>query len=562
MTDPRKRYSSTITDGPDRAAARAYLKAIGMSDRDIARPLVAVANTWIETMPCNYNLRELAGYVKEGIRAAGGYPMELNTIAISDGIAMGTEAMRCSLVSRDLIADSIELAVLGHALDAVVVLVGCDKTIPGGAMALARLNRPGLVLYGGSIAAGRLGGVDITIQDVFEKIGAFEAGQISEEELAQYESHACPGAGACGGQFTANTMATTLEMMGISPMGSAGVGAEDPAKKDVAREAGRLVMQVAERGPLPRDLITRESLENGIANVAATGGSTNGVLHLLAIANEAGVELDLEDFQRISQRTPVLASLKPGGRFVALDMHAAGGTRLLAKNLIDAGLLHADCPTVTGATLGEEAASARETPGQQVLRPASNPFKPHGGLLILRGNLAPEGAVVKVAGTERRRHEGRARVFESEADCFAAVRANAIRAGDVVVIRNEGPRGAPGMPEMLQCTAALVGQGLGDSVAMVTDGRFSGATRGLMVGHVAPESVRGGPIAALREGDAVTIDLEAGRIDVDLTDEQLRKRLAEWRPPAPRYTRGALARYAALVSSASRGAVLEVADRS
>ena len=560
MADPRKRYSNTLVEGPDRAAARSYMKAMGMTDDDIAKPLVAVANTWIETMPCNVHLRELAAYVKEGIREAGGYPMELNTIAISDGIAMGTEGMRCSLVSRDLIADSIELAVVGHALDAVVVLVGCDKTIPAGAMVLTRLNRPGLVLYGGSIAAGRVGGVDVTIQDVFEQIGAYEAGQIDLATLRELEDGACPGAGACGGQFTANTMATTLEVLGLSPMGSAGVGAEDPKKHDVARDVGRLVLQLAERGPLPRELITRRSLENGIANVAATGGSTNAVLHLLAIAHEADIDLALEDFQRISERTPVLASLKPSGAYVALDMHRAGGTRLLARRLLEAKLLHGDCLTVTGRTLEEEVAGAEETPGQAVIRPASNPFKAHGGLMILRGNIAPEGAVIKVSGTERLRHEGPARIFESEADCFAAVRENAIRPGDVVVIRNEGPAGAPGMPEMLQCTAALVGQGLGESVALVTDGRFSGASRGVMVGHVAPESVKGGPIGALREGDRVTIDLEAATVSVALSADEIRERLASFDPPPPRYRRGALARYAALVSSASRGAVLEVSE--
>jgi dihydroxy-acid dehydratase len=561
MPDPRKRWSAAVTDGPDRAAARAYLRAVGLSEADIARPLVAVANTWIETMPCNFHLRELAGYVKQGIREAGGTPMELNTIAVSDGVAMGTEGMRCSLVSRDVIVDSIELAVVGHGLDAVVVLVGCDKTIPAGAMLLARLDRPGLVLYGGSIAPGRLGGVDITIVDVFEQIGAYQAGRIDLDTLHEYESHACPGAGACGGQFTANTMATALEMLGLSPMGSAGVGAEDPAKKDVAREAGRLAMRLVERGPLPRQVVTRRALENAIANVAATGGSTNAVLHLLAIAHEAGVPLEIDDFQRISERTPVIASLKPGGRFVALDMHRAGGTRLVAKNLIAAGLLHTDCPTVTGRTIGEEAAGAVETPGQEVIRSVAAPFKPHGGLVILRGNLAPDGAVVKVAGGERSRHVGPARVFESEAACFEAVKANAIRPGDVVVIRNEGPRGAPGMPEMLLCTAAIVGQGLGESVAMVTDGRFSGATRGLMIGHVAPEAVSGGPIAALREGDTVAIDLERRRVDVQLPDEEIRARLARWTPPPPRYTRGVLARYARLVSSASRGAVLDADEK-
>ncbi len=557
MSDPRKRYSAAITEGPDRAGARAMLKAIGLRDADIEKPLIGIANTWIETTPCNYHLRDLAAHVKEGVREAGGTPFELNTISVTDGIAMGTDAMRCSLVSRDIIVDSIELAVRGHGLDAVVVLVGCDKTIPAGAMLLARLNRPGLVLYGGSIQAGQLRGVDISIQDVYEQMGAYAAEKITLEVLQEYEDHACPGPGACGGQFTANTMATSLEMMGISPMGSAGVAAVDPAKQDTAREAGRLVMQLLERGPLPSEVITRAGIENAIANVAATGGSTNGVLHLLAIAHEAGIELDLDEIDRISERTPVLADLKPSGRFMAVDMSRAGGTRLLARNMCEAGLVDGDALTVTGRSLKEEAASAKETAGQEVLRPATRPFKATGGLRILYGNVAPEGSVIKAAGTERTAHTGPARVFESEADCLAAVGQDRIRPGDVLVIRNEGPRGAPGMPEMLQATAALVGQGLGDEVALLTDGRFSGATHGLMVGHVSPESVRGGPIAAIREGDEITIDLEARRVDVELPDGEIERRLAAWKRPEPRYKRGVLARYASLVSSASRGAVLE-----
>ncbi|NRA03233.1 MAG: dihydroxy-acid dehydratase [Myxococcales bacterium] len=557
MSDPRKRHSAAITEGPERAGARAMLKAIGLRDADIEKPLVGIANTWIETTPCNYHLRDLAAYVKEGVREAGGTPLELNTISVTDGIAMGTDAMRCSLVSREIIADSIELAVRGHGLDGVVILVGCDKTIPAGAMLLARLDRPGLVLYGGSIEAGRLHGVDISIQDVYEQMGAYAAGRITLDVLQEYEDHACPGPGACGGQFTANTMATSLEMLGISPMGSAGVAAVDPAKKDTAREAGRLVMQLLERGPRPLEVITRASIENAIANVAATGGSTNAVLHMLAIAHEAGIALDLDQIEKISERTPVLADLKPSGRFMAVDMARAGGTRLLARNMCEAGLVDPEALTVTGRTLGEEAATAEETPGQEVLRPASRAFKPTGGLRILYGNVAPEGSVVKAAGTERSSQTGPARVFESEADCLVAVGQNQIQPGDVVVIRNEGPRGAPGMPEMLQVTAALVGQGLGEEVALLTDGRFSGATHGLMAGHVAPESVRGGPIAAIQEGDQITIDLEARRIDVQLSDGEIARRLAAWKRPEPHYKRGVLARYASLVSSASRGAVLE-----
>ena len=552
--DPKHR-SRAITDGPDRAPARSMFKAIGLTDEDLAKPLIGVANTWIEVMPCNFHLRRLSERVKEGIRAAGGTPIEFNTIAVSDGISMGTEGMKASLVSREVIADSIELVTRGHLLDAVVALSGCDKTIPGTIMALARLDLPSLMLYGGSIAPGHLADKDLTIQDVFEAVGAYNAGKLSAEGLRAVEDAACPGPGACGGQFTANTMAMAGEMLGISPIGTASVPAMDNHKDAVAYDCGKLVMQVLQRGQNARAVITRAALENAITAVCASGGSTNAVLHLLAIAHEAGIELNIDDFDRVSARTPLLCDLKPGGRFVAADLYRAGGVALLARRLLEAGKLHADAQTVTGRTIGDEAGRATETPGQVVVRPLSDPLKATGGLVILKGNLAPEGCVVKVAGHERMLHRGPARVFECEVDAFAAVKARRIKEGDVVVIRNEGPTGGPGMREMLGVTAALVGEGLGETVALLTDGRFSGATHGLMAGHVAPEAARGGPIAAVRDGDSIVFDIKARRLDVEIGDAEIQSRLQSWRAPAPRYARGVFAKYARDVSSASLGAV-------
>ncbi len=552
--DPRHR-SRVLLDGPDRAPSRAMLKATGLTDADLAKPLVGVANTWIEVMPCNFHLRRLSERVKEGIRAAGGTPIEFNTVAVSDGVSMGTEGMKASLVSREVIADSIELVVRGHLFDAVVALSGCDKTIPATIMALARLDLPSLMLYGGSIAPGHLGGKDLTIQDVFEAVGAYTAGRLDAKGLRAVEDAACPGPGACGGQFTANTMAMAGELLGSSPSGSASVPAMDHHKDAVAYDCGKLVMRVLERGLTARRVLTRAALENAITGVCASGGSTNAVLHLLAIAYEAGVTLDIDDFDRISASTPLLCDLKPGGRFVAADLYAAGGVALVIKRLLEAGKLHGEALTVTGRSIAEEATQAVETPGQVVVRPLTDPLKSSGGLVILKGKLAPEGCVVKVAGHERLLHRGPARVFESEEAAFAAVQQRAIQPGDVVVIRNEGPMGGPGMREMLGVTAALVGEGLGESVALLTDGRFSGATHGLMAGHVAPEAARGGPIAALRDGDTITFDIQARRLDVDLSDAELRARLAAWRAPAPRYTHGVLAKYARGVSSASTGAV-------
>jgi dihydroxy-acid dehydratase len=550
-----RRRSAAITEGADRAPARAMLKAVGYSDEDLRRPLIGVANTWIEVMPCNIHLRELSAQVKAGIRDAGGTPVEFNTIAVSDGITMGTEGMKASLVSREVIADSIELCVRGHLFDAVVALAGCDKTIPGTAMALARLDLPSLVLYGGSIEPGRFRGGDVTIQDVFEAVGAHAAGRMSLEDLRELEDRACPGAGACGGQFTANTMATALEFVGLSPMGSAGVPATDPGKKEVARECGRLVMRMLKSGLRPSRILTRGAFENAIASVAATGGSTNGVLHLLALSREAGVPLKIDDFDTVSARTPLLADLKPGGRFVATDMQRAGGTRLVARRLAEAGRLHQGEMTVGGRTIGEEASLAVETTGQQVIRPLAKPIQPAGGLVILKGSLAPEGCVVKIAGHARRSHRGPARVFEREEEAFAAVQARRIVAGDVIVIRYEGPSGGPGMREMLAVTAALVGQGIDDRVALLTDGRFSGATHGLMAGHVAPEAARGGPIAAVREGDSISFDVEGRRLDLEVPAATVAERMRAWKPPAPRYAQGVFAKYARLVSSASEGAV-------
>ena len=551
MTD----RSNPLTTGPHRAPARAMLKAVGFTDADLKKPLIGVANTWIEIGPCNYHLRELATHVKAGIRAAGGTPMEFNTVSISDGITMGTEGMRASLVSREVIADSIELVARGNGFDGLVVLVGCDKTIPGGVMALARLNVPGVLLYGGSIAPGHFNDHQVTIQDVFEAVGAHAAGTMSDDDLCRLEADACPGAGACGGQFTANTMAIASEFLGIAALGSGSVPATDPQKAEGGRAAGERVMRLVRSGLRPRDIITRTALENAIASVAATGGSTNAVLHLIAIAREAGLDLELADFDRISSRTPLMVDLKPSGRFVATDLHNAGGSRLVAQRLIEAGSIVGSAPTVTGRTLAEEAAEAVETRGQEVVRPIGQALKTSGGLVVLRGSLAPEGAVMKVSGTERMQHRGPARVFDSEEAAFDAVQNQTIKAGDVVVIRYEGPNGGPGMREMLAVTGAIVGAGLGETVALITDGRFSGATRGFCVGHIAPEASRGGPMAAVQDGDTIVIDVASRKLDIDVAADAMQQRLAAWRAPQPRYATGVLAKYARLVSSASTGAV-------
>ncbi|MDQ2904464.1 MAG: dihydroxy-acid dehydratase [Chloroflexota bacterium] len=552
--DPRHR-SRVILDGRERAGARAMLKSIGFTDDDLARPIIGVANTWIETMPCNYRLRHLAVKVKEGIRAAGGTPMEFNTIAISDGITMGTEGMKASLVSREVIADSIELVGRGHMFDAVIALVACDKTIPGAAMALVRLNVPSMVLYGGSIMPGRFRGRDVTVADVYEAIGANAAGKMSDADLRELENVACPGAGACGGQFTANTMAMAMEFIGLSPMGTASVPAVDPRKDEVGVRSGQLIMDLLRRGVTPRSILTRQAFENAIAGVAASGGSTNAVLHLLALAREAGVPLTIDDFDIISKRTPLLADLKPGGRYMAVDLDRAGGVPLLVQRLVEAGAVAGEQATPSGLSVAQEAAKAVETAGQTVVHPLSDPLKTSGGLVILKGNLAPEGCVIKIAGHERLYHKGPVRVFDCEEDSMQAVTGGQIKSGDVIVIRYEGPRGGPGMREMLGVTGAIMGAGLGDTVALLTDGRFSGATRGLMVGHVAPEAAVGGPIAALQDGDSIIIDIEGRRLDVELTDAVITQRLAHWSPPAPHYTSGVFAKYAALVSSASEGAI-------
>ncbi|MGI8715660.1 MAG: dihydroxy-acid dehydratase [Solirubrobacteraceae bacterium] len=550
-----KHRSRALTEGPERAAARSYLKGIGYDDEALSKPLVAVANTWTETMPCNFHLRALAAKVKDGIRAAGGTPMELNTIAISDGITMGTQGMKASLVSRELIADSIELVCQAHMFDAVIALSGCDKTIPATVMALCRLDLPSVMLYGGSILPGYLHGERLTIQEVFEAVGAHAAGKITEEELTEIEEAASPGAGACGGQFTANTMAMAFEVLGISPTGLNMIPAVNPRKPQVAEQAGALVIDVLKRGLRPSDYITRDSLENAIAAIACSGGSTNGVLHLLALAREMDIELAIDDFDEISERTPLLCDLKPGGQYVAPDLYEAGGVPLVMKRLQDAGLLHDDALTVTGQTVGEIARGATETGGQQVVRPLDRPIKQTGGLAILHGNLAPDGCVVKLAGYERRRQSGPARVFEGEEDAMKAVTARTIKPGDVIVIRNEGPAGGPGMREMLAVTAALVGEGLGEEVALITDGRFSGATRGLMAGHVAPESIRGGPIGLVRDGDEITLDVASRRLDVALSPEELAARAAAYEPPEQPFPGVALSKYARLVSSAAEGAV-------
>ena len=550
-----KRRSAPLVAGWNRAPARAMLHAAGFSREDLEKPLIGVANTWIEIGPCNLHLRELAEYVKQGVREAGGTPLEFNTVSISDGITMGSEGMKASLVSREVIADSIELVGRGNLFDGMIALSGCDKTIPGTVMALCRLDIPSLMLYGGSIAPGKFEGKDVSIQDVFEAVGAHARGTMNDERLACLEDNACPGAGACGGQFTANTMAMATEFLGISPLGSASVPATDPAKHEVCRQAGKQVMELYRRDLRPKAIITREALENAIASVCASGGSTNAVLHLLAIAAEIGIELGIDDFNPISKKVPLLADLKPAGRFMATDLYRAGGTRLLAKRLHEAGLLHSKAMTTSGRTLGEEAAEAKETPGQEVVRPASNPLSPNGGLAILKGNLAPEGSVVKVAHHHGDSFRGPARVFDSEEAAFAAVEKNELRKGDVVVIRYEGPRGGPGMREMLVVTAAIVGAGLGESVALITDGRFSGATRGLMIGHVAPEAFVGGPIAGVRDGDMISIDLARRELRIELGQGELEARLHKWSAPAPRYTRGVFAKYASQVSSASEGAI-------
>jgi dihydroxy-acid dehydratase len=554
---PRPR-SHTLVDGASRSPARAMLRASGLVDGDFKKPLIGVANTWIEIGPCNYHLRELAKHVKDGIRAAGAVPLEFNTVSISDGITMGTEGMRASLISREVIADSIELVTRGNLFDALIVLVGCDKTIPAGIMALARVNIPGMILYGGSIAPGRFEGHSVTIQDVFEAVGTYGRGEMSEQRLIALENVACPGAGACGGQYTANTMALVCEFLGVAPMGLSSTPATNDAKAESGRRAGELVVDLLRRNVLPSQIINKASIENAIAGVAATGGSTNAVLHLLAIANEAKLPLSIDDFDRISSRVPILADLKPGGKFVATDLYAAGGTALVAKRLLEAGLLRGDSITVTGRTIAEEASAAKEAPGQQVVRKLNAPLKPTGGLVILKGNLAPDGCVVKVAGHNIQNFRGTARVFDSEEAAFQAVENRSVKAGDVMVIRYEGPKGGPGMREMLAVTAALVGAGLGDSVALLTDGRFSGATHGLMAGHVAPEAANGGPIAAVAEGDIIVFDLPSRTLNLEMTSAEIQRRLASWRAPAPRYTSGVMAKYALLVSSSALGAITAV----
>ena len=547
--------SHTITQGKERAPARAFLKAIGLTDEDMKKPIIGIANTWIGTMPCNFKLRDLAQDVARGIREAGGTPMEYNTIAISDGITMGTEGMKASLVSREIIADSIELVARGHMFDGIVALVACDKTIPGAMMALLRLNIPGLILYGGSIMPGRYKGRDLTIQDVYEALGANVAGKMSDEEFLAIENSACPGAGACGGQFTANTMATVLECIGLSPMGTASVPQVDERKHDVAARCGRIVLDLVKRELRPRDIVTRKAIDNAIASVATSGGSTNAVLHLLAIAREAGIPLGIDDFQTISERTPLLVDLKPAGKFVAVDVDKAGGIPVIAQRMLQGGYADGSTLTVTGRTFAEEAAQAKETAGQEVIRPLDNPIKKSGGLVILRGTLAPEGCVIKVTGIERSEQRGPARVFDSEEAAMAAVLGGKIRSGDIMVIRYEGPRGGPGMREMLGVTSAIVGAGLSDGVALLTDGRFSGATRGFCVGHVAPEAAVGGPIAAIEEGDSIHIDIAGRTINLEIPEATLRERLKKWKAPEPRYRSGVFAKYVALVGSASEGAL-------
>ena len=562
--DPRHK-SRPLFDGPDRAVARSMMKAVGFTNEDLARPQIGVAHCWIGTMPCNWNHRELAQKVMEGVRAAGGTPIEVNTVAINDAITTGTEGMKTSLVSRELIADSVELVARGHMFDGLVTISGCDKTIPAMTMVLGRLNIPGVMLYSGSIRSGRckgpaqmFGGRNLTIQDVYEAVGAFNAGRISEEEFKDVEDHACPGAGACGGQFTANTMATAYEMLGISPMGWNDIPAVDPPKPDVAFQCGKLVMELVRSGVTPRSLVTRRSFENAITGVMATGGSTNAVLHLLATANEFGVPLAIDDFDRISRQTPVLADLKPWGTYTAPEMYEAGGMAVVGKRLVEAGLLHADEKTVTGRSLGAEIARAHEPAGQSVIKPLSQALKKEGGLAILRGNLAPDGCVIKISGQKKTVHRGPARVFEREEDAFQAIKEGRIKPNDVMVLRYEGPRGGPGMREMQLVTGALQGAGLGETVALITDGRFSGATRGFVIGHIVPEAAQRGPIAALKDGDVIAIDVDNRRLDVDVSEAEMRERLAQWKAPTPRYTSGVLAKYARLVADASHGAVTDL----
>ena len=554
-TDPAKRKSAVMTDGPDRAPARAMLKAIGFDDDALAKPIVGVATTWIETMPCNINQRDLATHVKVGIQKAGGTPMEFNTVSVSDGVSMGTEGMKSSLISREVIADSIELVCRGHSFDAVVCLVGCDKTIPGAVMALGRLGIPGIVLYNGSIAAGVYKGRDMTVQDVFEGVGAHAAGKIDDDELPEIENAACPGAGACGGQFTANTMAMVCEFLGLAPADLNGIPATDPGKGAAAEEAGKMIMRLVRENVTPADIVDRRAIDNAVASVAATGGSTNAVMHLVAIAREFGIPFTIDEFDTIAERTPIVADIKPGGQYVAVDLYNAGGPGLVMRELLKQGKIDGTAPTVDGRTLQQISDDVTEAPGQKVVVPIEAPLKATGGLAILRGNLAPEGSVVKLAGHERLLHRGPARIFDREEEAFAAVKAGGINPGDVVVIRYEGPAGGPGMREMLHVTAAIVGEGLGEEVALITDGRFSGATHGLMVGHVAPEAYRGGPIAALREGDTIVLDVEKRELNVELTDDEIAERMRGWTPPPPNYTTGVLAKYAALVSSASEGAI-------
>lgn len=550
--------SATITEGPNRAPARAMLKAMGLTDEDIAKPMIGIANTWIETMPCNFHLRRLSEKVKEGVRLAGGTPIEYNTVAISDGITMGTEGMKTSLISREVVADSVELVARGHYFDGVVAISGCDKTIPGTVMGLARLDIPSLMIYGGSIAPGNFEGKDVTIQDVFEAVGKFAAGTMTAPKLCELERNACPNAGACGGQFTANTMSTAFAIMGMSPIWMNEIPAMDPKKDEACVEAGKLVMELLKKDLKPSKIITRKSIENAIAAVALTGGSTNAVLHLLAVAHEIGVKLSIEDFDKISAKVPLCGDLKPGGRFVASDLYEVGGFRLVAQRLMDAKMLHKDCITVTGRTIAQEASEAEEVSGQEVLLPISKPLKKNGGLVILKGNLAPEGCVLKIAGEDRLSFEGPAKVFNCEEDAFEAVKNKKIKAGDVVVIRYEGPKGGPGMREMLAVTAALVGEGLGKSVGLLTDGRFSGATKGLMVGHVAPEAADGGPIAAIKNGDRIRFDIPNRRLDMKVSAAEIKSRLKKWKAPKPRYSGGVMAKYARQVSSASKGAITTV----
>ena len=548
-----RRYSRTLYDGMERASARSYLLNIGFSHEDLEKPVIGVAHSWIGTMPCNFNHRQLATWAAEGVREAGGTPMEVNTIAISDGITMGTEGMKASLVSRELIADSIELVSRGHYFDGLLCITGCDKTVPAAAMAMVRLDRPSALVYSGSILAGRFRGREVAVGEMFEVIGAVSAGAMTEADLREFEMVVCPGPGACGGQYTANTMSMVMEVIGLSPVGYNSIPAVDPDREPATRSLGRLVMSLLESDLRPSQILTRKAFENAVAAVAASGGSTNAVLHLLALAREVGVELTLDDIDRISRRTPLLCDLKPGGRFAAPELHRAGGIAVLTKRLIEGGYVDGSALTVTGRTLEEECAAVQEAPDQEVVRPLDNPFSKEGGLVVLRGNLAPEGSVIKVAHHSPYRHRGPARVFNREEDALTAVLANQIQAGDTVVIRYEGPKGGPGMREMLQVTAALVGQGLGDSVCLVTDGRFSGATKGLMIGHVAPEAAVGGPLAALREGDVVVVDVGQRSIDVEEVD--LAERLREWSPPEPHYRAGVFAKYAAQVRSASEGAI-------